>query len=137
MQIELNQQELLSLYETMALIRLSEERLQRLGAGQLAGRLDEDVGQLIVVLRVQGIALLGEVIDEGGAADVAPLFVRLHHALPLQHRQVLADPRRGEVQIDIQLLDRCPPLPPEVVDDLLSGRLHKRSSRCYIIAYRL
>ena len=46
MQIELNQQELLSLYETMALIRLSEERLSRLfGDGEVPGFLHLSIGQ--------------------------------------------------------------------------------------------
>ena len=46
MQIELNQQDLLSLYETMVLIRRSEERLSRLFAdGEVPGFLHLSIGQ--------------------------------------------------------------------------------------------
>ena len=55
-----------------------EEGLQPLGAGYRAHLFEQDVGKLVILLGIEGIALFGEMVDQRGPAYVAPLLAGLH-----------------------------------------------------------
>lgn len=101
----------------------SQEALQDLRARQGADLVEQGDGELVVLLGVEGVARVGEGVDERGAADVAPLLVRLDEAVALQDGQVLTDARRGQSQELAQLPDRGVALAAEVIEDLLPGCL--------------
>jgi hypothetical protein len=102
-----------------------QEALLDIAARQRAQLAEERVGQLIVLLGVEGVAGVGEGVDEGGTADVAPFLVRLDEAVALQYGQVLADAGRSEPQELAQLFDCGVALAAEVIEDLLSGSLNQ------------
>ena len=83
-----------------------EERLERLGAGQLVHLFQKEVRELLVSFRVELVALLRQAVDERGPANATPLLVGLDEALAFEDSEVLADAGGCQVKVRVELLDR-------------------------------
>ncbi len=104
----------------------TEDGLQALRAGELSHLREDDGGELIVLFGEEGIAVIGEAVDERGPADAAALLVGDDEAVAFEDGEMLAHAGRREAEDVAEIAYRGAAFASKVVEDALAGALHSR-----------